>query len=371
LSTNGDPCIGDTVTVSLKDRYLQYEWFDGTTEPEIKVSENSTVEVRLIDTNGCEVFGSYPVQFQANPIPIVKVNGRLNFCTGDSVLLSTTQLFNKYEWYNSETNELISENASILIKNSGKYYVRVINSSGCEGVSGLTEVNVRDESNLLRFSLSDIENFSLDSAYYSQLNCRLLKIENIGFKDYTFDDVYFFRNISFSAPQSQFPIVVPAQSETDIKICFSPSNLGLNRDSILIGDVCSDHLIGLLGFGISEIFEDETKCDVPIEFILTGFDNHNFSFGMADPTPNPANDKTTIKYSFLTNDYKIPDFKVRIYDVYGQEINLDIMTNIKSSTENIINGEMFFDTHELIPGLYVIAFDFYGKMITGKFMVSR
>jgi hypothetical protein len=92
---------------------------------------------------------------------------------------------------------------------------------------------------------------------------------------------------------------------------------------------------------------------------------------MADPTPNPANDKTTIKYSFLTNDYKIPDFKVRIYDVYGQEINLDIMTNIKSSTENIINGEMFFDTHELIPGLYVIAFDFYGKMITGKFMVSR
>lgn len=371
LSSGNSPCEGDTVTISLRGNYLDYEWFDGSVESKIIVTESGEYSVKLIDSNGCTVYASYKVDFSQVPTPEISSKGRLNFCIGDSTIIYTLQAYSKYSWYKSGIDSIISEKSEFWVTESGDYSVVVENASGCRGTSDTISVNVRSESDVLDISLKADNTFDLDSAFFSQLNCRMMNITNKGSKDFVLPDVYIFKNISFSTPQSQFPIIIPSGGSIQLKVCFSPEKLGINLDTLVLSDICNDKLIKLLGFGINESFDDLTKCDVPLEFILTNLNGESYSFGLANATPNPASDNTTIKFSAANANSIADDMDIEILNSIGQRINSNFRILSSMNGSNIVNGEIIINTSDFLSGLYVIVVKLNGEYISGTFTVFR
>ncbi|MCW5884664.1 MAG: hypothetical protein KIT33_06800 [Candidatus Kapabacteria bacterium] len=371
LSSGGQPCKGESAILSLKGDFQYYEWFDGSNESEIEITESGVYSIKLIDSNGCEINDSFEVMFRPNPEPEILNIGRKNFCIGDSVLLFTSEIYSNYMWFKSGSNDVVSINREYWADESGTYYVMVENEYGCVGLSDIVIITVRNETDILEFTLTDEKYFSLDSAYYSQLNCRMLRITNSGNRTYTLEDVYIFKNIAFSTPQSQFPIMIPSGETVMLKVCFSPGRLGENLDSLILADVCTDRLIELLGFGINEGFEDLTKCEVPLIFELNSFAGQSFSFGLGNAVPNPANELVKVQFSSSNNDNVADNMNIRIFNSIGNQVYAGHRILSSKNQAGYINGEIFINTSELLSGLYVIAIEIYGEILTEKFTVFK
>ncbi len=374
LSSNTMPCEGDTIILSLEDKYLDYEWSNGEKTEFIELNKNSSISVKLIDTNGCKVLGSIDIVFYPKPNPKIHSKGRLNICIGDSVELFTDGNYIEYKWYDLSKNDVISTQKKLYVSSSGEYYLVVKNQNHCVGVSDTLSIIVRNETNVLEFQLDNSENiFDFDSTFFTQLNCKMLKISNKSEKDIVLDDIYFFRNLVFSSPQSQFPFLVKAKSDNYLKICFSPDKLGLDYDTLLVSDICSDHLIKLMGLGIVEQFRNNSKCDVPLIMKLTTYKKQAISLGIGQIYPNPVSSEFKINFSVNTHDFSDfeKNFNLKIINSIGQVQNLNPIMLINPISENLINGEIIFNSNELLSGLYVIAFEIYGKVISEKFTIVK
>ena len=118
-------CQGDSLIFSASPAVF-YQWNTGEVSQTITVVSSGTYDVYI---NGCiENSDTVSVTVNANPIPIVAVNGSSEFCTGDSVNLSTG-IFGSYLWSNGDTTQ------NIIAFTSGNYFVSVTDSNGCRGIS--------------------------------------------------------------------------------------------------------------------------------------------------------------------------------------------------------------------------------------------
>ncbi len=121
-------CQGDSVVlnVNMSSHYL---WNTGESSGEIVVSSEGLYSVTIADEYGC-IGVSDPVMITVYSIPIPSIvpNGPTTYCYGDQVVL-TTELYNSILWSTGEPTQ------SIVVSNSGDYYVAVIDSNGCTGYS--------------------------------------------------------------------------------------------------------------------------------------------------------------------------------------------------------------------------------------------
>lgn len=128
-------CEGDSVvlTSSIADSYL---WSTGATTQSITVYATGNYSVTVTDANGC-VGTSAPVSVtvNTNPTPTITANNDLEFCDGDSVVL-TSSLANSYLWSTGATSR------SITVFVSGEYYVTATLGTGCSGTSDTVDVTV-------------------------------------------------------------------------------------------------------------------------------------------------------------------------------------------------------------------------------------
>ena len=368
---DGVACEGDTVELGLKGQYLDYEWFDGSKGETVELYNSGTYAIKLIDTNGCVVFSDIDLVFSPNPNPKILIQGRNEFCSGDSILLYTSEVYSTYKWYSKGNNEVISDEPSIWISSSGDYYVEVSNSSGCNGISEPKNITVTLETDVLSFSISNDNSLVFDSVYYSRQNCKFLTIRNNGNKSFILDDVYIFRNIAFSTPQSQFPIEIGADESVTMKICFSAEKLGTNLDTMIIFDNCTDRLIRLSGYCLNEVIEDLSKCDVPLQFEMINIDGSSFSMGLSKPQPNPADNSTKILFSVLNDNQAVNQMNTRIVNMLGYPEDCRTSIISTSLSGNILNGEIYIDSSELKAGVYLISIELYGEVFTETFTVVK
>ncbi len=132
-------CDGDMVTLTASEG-SSYAWLpNGETTQSITVSDAGTYSVTVVDANGCSSSSvEVEVIVNPNPIPIVTVNGPTEFCTGNEVLLTSSE-FDSYVWSpNGETTQTISAGAT------GSYSVTVTDENGCMGTSSPIDVTVFD-----------------------------------------------------------------------------------------------------------------------------------------------------------------------------------------------------------------------------------
>jgi hypothetical protein len=112
-------------------------WNNNATSQMITVNASGTYDVTYTDGNGCSAT-SASTTVVVNPLPsapVITASGPTTFCTGDSVILSSSQATGNVWSPNSETTQ------SITVMNSGTYSVTYTDVNGCSATSSSTTVS--------------------------------------------------------------------------------------------------------------------------------------------------------------------------------------------------------------------------------------
>jgi hypothetical protein len=101
-----------------------YLWSTGATTSTIEVSEAGHYNVIVYNNDGCAAESNYlNIQMYQNQTPTVTVDGELEFCSGQELVL-TSSAGDQYSWTNGE------ETQSIAVTESGTYAVTVSSICG-------------------------------------------------------------------------------------------------------------------------------------------------------------------------------------------------------------------------------------------------
>ena len=129
-------CSGGSVTLTSSAATGNI-WSNGATTQSIVVSSSGSYFVTVSDGSGCtSVSATTAVTVQTAPAtPVVFASGPLVFCSGESVVLTSSSPTNNL-WSNGATTQ------SITVTSTGAYFVTVDLGSGCQATSTSTLVNV-------------------------------------------------------------------------------------------------------------------------------------------------------------------------------------------------------------------------------------
>ena len=123
-------CQGQTVTFDVTQPFTTYEWSDGSTNPTFTTGQAGDVWVEITDTFGCVNSDTVQVIY-----PIADLKGDTTVCQGTSFILSSNvlpQFATSYTWNTGATG------SSILITQSGQYWVDIIAEAGCISTDTIT-----------------------------------------------------------------------------------------------------------------------------------------------------------------------------------------------------------------------------------------
>ncbi|MES2619750.1 MAG: T9SS type A sorting domain-containing protein [Bacteroidota bacterium] len=123
-------CMGDSVTLFAPSGYTAYHWSTNSTNSSIKVNTQGNYKVQVQNGMGCWSAYSVITTVTVHALPgrpVITVNGPLNFCQGQSIVLTSSSA-SSYQWSNGYTAN------SFSITTSGNFSVRVTNSFGCQSV---------------------------------------------------------------------------------------------------------------------------------------------------------------------------------------------------------------------------------------------
>jgi len=137
ITTDGPTsfCQGGSVILTSSPA-VSYLWSNGAITQSITVSISGNYSVTVTDLNGCSATSPITV-VTVYPLPIVSItaSGPLEFCEGESVML-TSSPGESYLWSNGAITQ------SILVTMSGNYTVTTTDINGCSGTSPITIVTV-------------------------------------------------------------------------------------------------------------------------------------------------------------------------------------------------------------------------------------
>lgn len=141
ITANGPTtlCNADTLVLTSSPA-AGYTWLPGgQTAQSINVTASGTYYVKVSYGNGCQRT-SAPVSttFGTTPsTPVISAAGPLTFCEGDSVILTSSPA-DSYFW-----SPGINTGQSIIVKNTGSFFVTVGNGTGCTSTSVPVNVSVK------------------------------------------------------------------------------------------------------------------------------------------------------------------------------------------------------------------------------------
>jgi hypothetical protein len=131
-------CNGQSMTLDATPGFSSYSWNTGSNTAGITVNSTGLYSVTVTNSNGCSATSATAnVTVQPIPAPVAIALGSLNFCEGETVVLSTAANQGTYLWENTN-----GTNPTTVVTESGDYFVTVTNAFGCVGVSNTITVDV-------------------------------------------------------------------------------------------------------------------------------------------------------------------------------------------------------------------------------------
>ncbi len=374
LSKTSPLCEGDSVVLTVRENFNSYEWSTGETTPSVTVRKSGKYKVIVKDSTSCSNSAEETITFHPNPKPVISISGSSDICTGDSLRLTLNEQYPVTSWYDETGKEIAAGVSSIMVGRTGRFSAYVKNISGCEGVSDTVAILVRDEKNVLDLNIYAADEFLIDSVYFPMTSCNTVVIKNIGKRDTILGDPYLTGNIAFSIPQSQLPLSIPAGDSAKLTICYNPTLISLQRDTLIIGDVCSPHIVRLKAVGLGDEFAGESGCGEAINARTKGI-NNRYKYGVAAPYPNPA--KGIVRVSFVVDadsGNPAPRISGAITDNLGRNRCTGSIAAIAGSSAGSgikYTGEVEFNAQGLPDGVYWAIIHIDGDRIVMPIVISR
>lgn len=195
--------------------------------------------------------------------------------------------------------------------------------------------------------------FSIDSVQViGGLKCSEVSIQNFGKLPFTIDKVRLSRNIMFSAPQNQFPIVIPAGESRTLEICFHPieslDSLPISgkphyRDTVRILYNCVTDSLLLEGDGLQIIQSGTGNCNIHLKLVTTNVPFGNF---VEYNFPNPAADETTLRIGLS----QAENVEIKLYNTLGRSVGTVISQDFQAGIFDLVldtskfeNGAYFYE----------------------------
>lgn len=122
ITPGADSCAPRTVDVNPD--YSTYSWASGETSSSIMITENSTVLISVIDSNGCTQTDSLFVEVLDQPEVFI---GNDTLICEETALILTANSVGSYLWSTGQTT------FSIAVIIEDEYWLEVTNSAGCVG----------------------------------------------------------------------------------------------------------------------------------------------------------------------------------------------------------------------------------------------
>lgn len=124
-----------------------YLWSNGDTTQSVEIYNTDTVWVEVTDQNGC--VGRDTIIAGVVPTLIPDLGADLQFCDGESGILTFSQSGKSYLWNTASVND------SILINNQGLYWIEMIDSNNC----------ISRDSIQITYNPNPVLNLGLDANY--------------------------------------------------------------------------------------------------------------------------------------------------------------------------------------------------------------
>ncbi len=135
-------CEGEDVVLSAPAGYSYYLWSNGESTQSVTVTAAGNYTVQVGNAENCMSQASAPATITVSPYPAapeITPAGPVTLCSGETVILTASDGFNSYLWSNGATTQ------SIVVTESGNYYVTGTNASGCSSQnSSIVSVTVND-----------------------------------------------------------------------------------------------------------------------------------------------------------------------------------------------------------------------------------
>ena len=366
IITPGGPvtfCNGGNVTL-ISSQATGILWSNSATTQNITVNSSGMYDVTYTDANGCSAT-SASVAVTVNPLPsapTISANGPTSFCTGDSVILSSSQSSGNMWNPGSQTTQ------NITVTSSGVYSVTYTDANGCSATSSQTTVSssaapaptvqVTGATTLCPGETVTLTSSAADTYLWSPggQTAQSVTVNAAGTYFVTVTNANACNGVgasssttvtALSAPTAGFTWGVPVVNQ----YAFTNTSVGGTIYAWDFGDgnqssnASPTHIYGSNGtYTVTLIATGANGCTDTTTSVI------NFVSGVEEVTalggmtvyPNPANETVNLAIDLNTN----ADVKVVAYDVTGQ-----ILIN---EEQNLMNGQSTFryNVSEWSNGIY-------------------
>ncbi len=186
-----------------------------------------------------------------------------------------------------------------------------------------------------------------------------VEVYNAGLLPMEITGAYFHSNVSFSAPLSQFPVVVPPQESRVIQIIFAPDANRLYTDTIDIAHLCTAIPIALSAAGSSPPRIVSTGCDVRIA--LSASPSADALLLLAG-YPNPADEEVILRMIARARE----PIALRLYTAHGVAAKEAEFTADTTGVYDIA-----IDTSALQSGAYIAVVQTAGALLSRRLIIKH
>lgn len=244
-----EKCAGGILKLTAEpdSSEFTYLWSTGSTETSIYVNKTGEYYVVVSNRNGCKDTARISITFYDKPDVKIKADGPLKICNGNTVKLSTEKKYLKYLWNTGDTTETIS------VGTSGQFWVSVIDSNACEGVSDTVSVFV----SVVDINIDDLSQTKFGNLCLGESKQQKFRIINNGNEAINISSLRLKNNDFTLTTEPELPVSLQKNEALTVYLEFSPKYLGNYSDSLLLSIVSPcfyQYELSVEGNGIARVF---------------------------------------------------------------------------------------------------------------------
>ena len=265
--------------------------------------------------------------------PVITANGNTTFCQGNSVIL-TSSVSAHYVWYNNT-----GTTQTITVFNPGNYFVDIIDSNNCFAQSAITAVTVipSDIQNITA-SICHGDSYTFPDGIISSVDT----VETSYFTGMNTCDSIIVTTLTVIIVDTSVSVYIPM-----LMANFTDADgfqwINCNTMSLIPGAVFQNYTAVANGsYAVIVTYQgcsDTSSCYDILSVGVNGISNQN---NLVTLYPNPTSGTFTLSYN---SQLSIQNSQLKIYDVLGQEVYTQAITNPNQTTitiSQLSNGVYFY-----------------------------